>query len=1650
MSKSIVSTLTIISVLIIGFLSGVTNAKTIIVPENYYKKIVLKQPFLVLSAETQPKCYFGYCFLDLPKITAEKLISSSFAIEDRPIFKIHRLESLSLTSVYKLWNQSYLGLNLTGSGIKVAIIDSGINISHPDINYTFANKENWRHCYNSILDKNASSYGNLSVCNDNIGHGTFVSGIVAGRYEGDLTKCFEGYECGVAPNATLMVIKVFDSESTTLENILDGLNYAVNNGADIISMSFGADENVSCYDDPEVSILSNVVDEITKNGTITIASAGNGLDTNGDGNIDVVERTIFPPACSKNVIAVGSTDKGGKISSFSSRGPTDDDRIKPDLVAPGEVIHSTTLDGYGYGSGTSFSAPFISGIAALVKEYTKERNISLDTEKIKAILLASANPYGQRNNVYGSGMVNATRAIEVLNESKFFSIEVPYKHPVTYRVNLTSKPTKIVIYSNSNSSENFILDARLITENETVYSNAYNTSDNVHEILYNGSANSGWLYLKMLTNSTKNFSLAYVNAEIEKIPTEFIYVISPSKDRYLATESINISVFVGDKDGNPYNKSVNMTIHYPNSTSKTIELNYSNGSCNYVFHPDRQGNYTFEFYSEYPNVIIESKNITVEVKSYLFNLTIPFENQTYLINDTLFSIVKVVNVTGNNLNKSVLRVNATLLNSSYDVVNNNIVYALMNESNETENLALFNTSFRLNVTPGRYYLKVFLYVDESLADNSEVPIIVTNKYLMNVTTNATNNHIYYPNTTINFSINAFHPNGTKINISQLKSSVYFLNSDGGIVNQVLDEPTGTIELNSSTPGDYYLIFNISDKNGNYQNYSLLLHISYKVRNTSLELEKDNYTIDEDIILNATIFENETSKPVYLANVTAELFDNETKETIVANSSLTNEQGLGILYLHIPKETINGTYYIEVSATGPFNYSASNKTKINVITLFPVIYTNNFINTGSNITINVTVLNYTRSEFIKNYTIVANITAYSSSGIPKENSTTVSSNNTYSLVNFTSMSDLPTTYSVKILVIDNSTGLRGFNETKIYSGVVLRPSSNINKIGCKPKIISNMLKDYCVLDSHNQHDLEINPNENLTFSASLYYGSTIDEDNYPTNITYNVTVTNSTGSEVVRLNNSINGTNNVTIIIPPLNKSGLYHVKITIKEFNPGETLEDEFNVSVEKLNVTIISPTDKSIYDTDNPIRIYGTVEKNGKRIENANILIHSNTTEFDYSCENNNITNSTGEFSCLLYFDKPGNYLINVSSEDEYGIEGYDTVSVETKDLSIETSVSPSDIYNGTEVKVTANIKLLPDDSWINGGIAEFTFYGDCNNNEKKTITIEKQTGYSFTATFTPPKPGKCYVDIYVETNSSNSTLSESKTISFEVKEKTQSKPPATITASLEITDYGHKLYLKPGESNYTLVEVLAYNTEIIQNVSLYVLSIPSSWYKIEPTSLLIEPNKAGVFNVTFTIPKDVSSGEYTGYFKVNSTYASDTKAFKLVILSLEETNRTSNITEEAKVFYDTYKQKLNEWNSSIYTLKEEKYNTTTLEILYSEIEELLNELNQSIENGNNTYIESIMEKIKQKEIEISSAFQKVEPIEQNKSKNRKTKTKIIVIATVLIVSVILAYLLWPYETKPKYNHKKGRFSWKPPKEKTEIDMLWEKIKEKIQKIAS
>lgn len=274
-------------------------------------------------------------------------------------------------------------LNYTGKNVTIAIVDTGIDYTHPDLG--------------GCIGISCKVLGGYDFVNldadpmDDVSHGTHCAGIAAAN--GDIK--------GVAPDARLLAVKVCNS-SCTDSNIIAGIDWAVANGANIISLSLGTNKQPSSGETP----IQMLLDATTRRGVTVVAAAGN----EGPG-----EGTLADIATSRSVIAVGGDKDQGTVSAaddtipdFSSRGPAPYGRFKPEVLAPGYAIYST-IPGGGYGTkgGTSMSTPHVAGAAAVLLEY----NRSLTPAQIKSLLIGSAEPITGHPFDAGAGLINLTRAI---------------------------------------------------------------------------------------------------------------------------------------------------------------------------------------------------------------------------------------------------------------------------------------------------------------------------------------------------------------------------------------------------------------------------------------------------------------------------------------------------------------------------------------------------------------------------------------------------------------------------------------------------------------------------------------------------------------------------------------------------------------------------------------------------------------------------------------------------------------------------------------------------------------------------------------------------------------------------------------------------------------------------------------------------------------------------------------------------------------------------------------------------------------------------------------------------------------------------------------------------------------------------------------
>ena len=288
------------------------------------------------------------------------------------------------------WGVSHIGSEIVhnngikGSGVKIAVLDTGIDYTHEDLD------GNYQGGYDFVFN-DGDPFDDSSS-----GHGTHVAGIVAAENNGIGVV-------GVAPEASLYAVKVLDGSDHGLASwIIAGIEWAVENDMDIITMSLG-----SGPEDPELDSLRIACTNASNAGVLLVASAGN---TGGS--------EVTYPARFDSVIAVTATDKNDQIASFSSTGP------EVELAAPGVDINSTigsmnryTDENYWHLSGTSMAAPHVAGTAALIISSGLLQDINGDgivnNTDVRLKLQNTAKDLGDAgwDPIYGHGLVDAQAAV---------------------------------------------------------------------------------------------------------------------------------------------------------------------------------------------------------------------------------------------------------------------------------------------------------------------------------------------------------------------------------------------------------------------------------------------------------------------------------------------------------------------------------------------------------------------------------------------------------------------------------------------------------------------------------------------------------------------------------------------------------------------------------------------------------------------------------------------------------------------------------------------------------------------------------------------------------------------------------------------------------------------------------------------------------------------------------------------------------------------------------------------------------------------------------------------------------------------------------------------------------------------------------------
>lgn len=284
------------------------------------------------------------------------------------------------------------------SAVTIAVLDTGVNLDHPELvgkigkRYDFVDLE-------GIDTRNfvGKIRGLDEVPEDEVGHGTHVSGIM----------CAAGLQMneGICPDCRLMAVRVLATMRSgdrlvgagIVDNINNGIKWAVDNGADVINMSLGIRNEGGGL--PHEDVIRYAIGK----GVTVVAASGN------DGTAD-----RYYPGALPGVIAVGAVDDSATVTNFTSFG------ANITVVAPGVNIYSSFAHkAYAYASGTSQASPFVSGAVALMKSFARERNRKLSTRQIVEVFKRTSERPDRRlrSQHSGYGLINMADAFKLLEYS---------------------------------------------------------------------------------------------------------------------------------------------------------------------------------------------------------------------------------------------------------------------------------------------------------------------------------------------------------------------------------------------------------------------------------------------------------------------------------------------------------------------------------------------------------------------------------------------------------------------------------------------------------------------------------------------------------------------------------------------------------------------------------------------------------------------------------------------------------------------------------------------------------------------------------------------------------------------------------------------------------------------------------------------------------------------------------------------------------------------------------------------------------------------------------------------------------------------------------------------------------------------------------
>lgn len=406
---------------------------------------------------------------------------------------------------------------LDGKGSSVAVLDTGVDADHPDLAGRITASKDFTGSKNGVKDI--------------VGHGTHVASTVAGT-----GAASGGKERGVAPGANLLIGKVLgDTGAGYDSDIIAGMQWAVDNHADIVSMSLGSNAPATTCDDP----IAQAVNALSaSSGSLFVIAAGN----MGSG-----QNTVSSPGCATTALTVGAVDKTDATAYFSSRGPVGVSHLtKPEIAAPGVNILAAAAGGrglYAYRamSGTSMATPHVAGAAAIAKE----ANPALTGEQLKNLLTSSADPTiaGGAQEV-GAGRLDIGRMLSqtITGQSSVYGGEFAYPQTKEYKA-------KSLTYTNRGAAP---IDLRLNVEKVTGNDNRPVNTPLVklpqHVVVPAHTSVSVPVTVQLGANIPDS-SLGDITARI--VATGVNQRVSTAFNLYATAPAVTVKVSVIDRNGNP-------------------------------------------------------------------------------------------------------------------------------------------------------------------------------------------------------------------------------------------------------------------------------------------------------------------------------------------------------------------------------------------------------------------------------------------------------------------------------------------------------------------------------------------------------------------------------------------------------------------------------------------------------------------------------------------------------------------------------------------------------------------------------------------------------------------------------------------------------------------------------------------------------------------------------------------------------------------------------------------------------------------------------------------------------------------------------------------------------------------------------------------